>query len=234
MEPRARGEEVATEVRWLAVAMVALISSSSDADCGTVRQPVVVELFHRPDCTSCLSALVNLDALADAPGVIALSFDVTDTEAGDGKPIFGARQRDRARAPRRSPIATPQTIINGRLAADGRSRKELDRAIATQASIGPSITFGGGDAIVAAGRVADPATVWLVTYKRRARSKAGEVSGETPPRRNVVGGLEALGQWTGSPARFRMRQYRWNDPNRGHAILVQQGVGGPIIAAKQF
>jgi hypothetical protein len=84
----------------------------------------------------------------------------------------------------------------------------------------------------AAARVA--ATVWLVRYDPRVQNvpiRAGENGGRTLPHRNIVRELVPLGTWLGAPVRFALPPAA--PPLRG-AILVQEGKGGPILAATRI
>ena len=88
---------------------------------------------------------------------------------------------------------------------------------------------------IAAGKAAARATVWLVRYDPRVRNVRvgrGENGGRTLPHRNIVTGLRALGTWTGGTATFAQPAYK--DDRQRSAVLVQQGEGGPIIAASKL
>ena len=100
---------------------------------------------------------------------------------------------------------------------------------------GPAIAVEGKRVRIAAGRADAPATVWLVRYDPRVRNVSigrGENSGRVLPHRNVVTGLRVIGTWNGAAAVFDQPIYR--DANERSAILVQQGTGGRIIAAKRL
>lgn len=229
-------------MKCLPIAMCAVLLPGA-AMAADARHPTVVELFQSQGCSSCPPALANVNALADRPDVLALTFAVTywdklgwkDTFA---RPAFTQRQWDYAHAAARAQVATPQTIIDGRTAINGGNRQELLRTIAaTHRDEGPAIMVKGGAAIVGAGRSAAPATVWLVDYDPRTIQvaiRAGENGGKTLPHRNIVRGLSPLGTWTGKAASYPLPQYRFSDPNRRLAVMVQQGRGGPIIAASRL
>lgn len=204
--------------------------------------PIVVELFQSQGCSSCPPANVNVNALAAArPDVIALSFAVTywdqlgwkDTFA---QPAFTERQRAYQRSGRSDGVYTPQVVINGRRALVGTNRGQLDTAVAAVGPLigGPKITRDTGGVTVGAG-AAGSATVLLVTYDPRERAvpvKAGENTGRTLPHRDIVTDLRAAGTWTGKPLHVAVAAPK--DPALRTAVLVQQGVGGPIIAAARL
>src|SRR5882757_4787911 len=91
--------------------------------------PTVVELFQSQGCSSCPPAIANVNALADRPDILALSFSVTywdylgwkDTFA---QQAFTARQRDYARG-LHGEVYTPQVVINGRAGLVGIDRAGL-------------------------------------------------------------------------------------------------------------
>lgn len=203
--------------------------------------PVVVELYQSQGCSSCPPADANVNAIADRPGILALNFAVTywdylgwkDVFA---KPAFTARQWDYARASGRGEVSTPQVIVNGRTAVVGANAATLAAAIRDNArgAGGPAITANDGRVTIGGATAASTATVWLVRYDPRTIAvpiKAGENSGRTLDHRNIVRSLDALGIWRGSAASFAVPV---GNPLYRSAILVQQGRGGPIIAAARI
>ena len=221
-----------------AFACIALIAAAPAGAADPIH-PAVVELFQSQGCSSCPPADLVVNALADRPDVLALSFAVTywdrlgwkDTF---GHPAFTRRQWDYANAARRGNVATPQVVINGRGVVTGNRRAELDAAISRndRGTGGPTIAGDGRTAMVGTGK--GRATVWLVRYDPRTITvpiRAGENGGRTIPHRNVVRQLAVLGQWNG-----RAAQYAIPPVPRGlaTALLVQAGTGGPIIAARKL
>jgi hypothetical protein len=202
------------------------------------KPPVVVELYQSQGCSSCPPADLNINALADRADLLALSFSVTywdqlgwkDTFAKDA---FTARQYDYAKGFKRSQVATPQVVINGRSDLVGNNRAQLDAAIAKATPLaGPALAVSGGKVSVAAGAAPAEAEVWLVRYDPRVQQVAvrrGENAGKTLPHRNIVKELIRLGPWTGQAASFALPAT--SDPNLKTAILVQARRGGPILAA---
>ena len=75
----------------------------------------------------------------------------------------------------------------------------------------------------------------LISYDPRAAEvpiSAGENNGRTLPHRNIVHDLTDLGEWKGSELKLQLPPLA--DPNYKFAVLLQQGPGGPIIAARKF
>jgi hypothetical protein len=220
----------------LFAASLGLIPAAADA------QPTVVELFQSQGCSSCPPADLNLNAIADRPGVIALSFAVTywdrlgwkDTFAN---PRFTTRQWAYARGLRHSNVATPQIVINGRRDLVGDNARELDAAVrAAGEPAGASLTVTRGQVSVGAGPAPGRgADVWLVRYDPRVQWVAvrrGENGGKTLPHRDIVRQLVRLGGWFGTARSFPI-------PGAGGhglktAILVQASDGGPILAAARL
>ena len=206
--------------------------------------PTVIELYQSQGCSSCPPANANLNVLAGRPELLALSFAVTYWDRLGWKdsfaqPVFTQRQWDYARAGGRAQVATPQMIVNGRAVVNGGDLAAVRRTLARadRGTGGPALVASGGTIRIGAGRTAAPATVWLVHYDPRTIAvpiRAGENGGRTLPHRNVVRSLVPLGTWTGAPASFALPQYRWADPNRRLAVLVQAGKGGPIVAATRL
>ena len=227
--------------RWPALAIPAILALFAAPATADVGHPTVVELYQSQGCSSCPPADAVLNALADRADVLALNFAVTywdDLGWKDSfaQPAFTRRQWDYARRGGRASVATPQVIVNGTGVLTGSRRADVDTAIDRYALHvpGPSLGVEGGKARIGGGRQASPATLWLVRYDPRTIAVpigAGENAGRTLPHRNVVRGLVALGNWHGGPATFALPVL---DGGLANALLLQRGVGGPIVAALKF
>jgi hypothetical protein len=217
----------------------AAFAAASPAAAADVAHPAVVELYQSQGCSSCPPADLVLNSLADRGDVLALSFAVTywdqlgwkDTFA---RPAFTHRQWDYARRAGRTNVATPQVIVNGRGVLAGNRRADVDAAITQfdRGTSGPSSNASGGTLDIGAGRGA--ATIWLVRYDPRTIAvpiRAGENGGRTLPHRNVVRQLTALGRWSGRPVHIGLPP---TSPGLASAVLLQSGVGGPIIASRRL
>ena len=216
-------------------------SPSKLAAVGSPAAPVVVELFQSQGCSSCPPANANVNAIADRPGVLALSFAVTYWDQLGWKdrfatPAYTARQWDYAHRAGRPQVATPQVIVNGGPTVVGSNRQQLDQLIAQQgpAHGGPALSAADGRVHVAASR-GPTSTVWLVRYDPKVREvpiAAGENGGRTLPHRDIVRQLVQLGEWSGRAVDFAIPAA--SEPNLATAVLVQQGTGGPITAARKL
>jgi hypothetical protein len=202
-------------------------------------RPVVVELFQSQGCSSCPPANADLNAIADRPDVLALSFGVTywdqlgwkDTFA---KPQFTARQWAYAKGFNRHNVATPELVIDGRKDILGADRQALDAAVKSAArSQAVSLSLVAGKVEIGAGaKPAKAADVWLVRYDPRTVQvsiRRGENGGKTLPHRNIVRELVRLGGWSGQAQSYTAPPPA--DPALKTAILVQGAGGGPILAA---
>jgi hypothetical protein len=213
--------------------------AKTKATTATPANPIVVELYQSQGCSSCPPANAALNAVADQPGVIALSFAVTYWDRLGWKDVFGdkaytQRQYDYAHALGNANVYTPQIIINGKAAITGIKRGELAQNIAS------SLPISGGPAIeivrdtVTIGKGVGPANVWLVRYDPRTHDvaiRSGENSGRTLPHKNIVRTLSKLGEWDGSSKAFKLPKS--SDDQLNSVILVQRRGAGPIIGAKK-
>ncbi|MGY2733756.1 DUF1223 domain-containing protein [Sphingomonas sp. UYP23] len=219
--------------------VAALESSRGAVQPATSRHggPVLVELYQSQGCSSCPPADANVNALADRPDVVALSFGVTywdslgwrDTFAS---PQFTERQWDFARFNHRGNVATPQVWINGNRTIVGNDRTELDTAIRAASAEGPALAIRDGNLAIAAGRSpARGADVWVANFDPRTVQvaiRAGENGGRTIPHRNIVRRLTMVGHWTGAAVKYAVPSAA---PGLSTAVFLQAGRGGPVIAA---
>jgi hypothetical protein len=205
----------------------------------SAAQPAVIELYQSQGCSSCPPALAVLDELAKRPDVLALNFAVTYWDQLGwkdqfAKPEFTARQWDFARAGGRGNVQTPQLIVNGRAAVLGSRKAEVEAAIVANARApGPKLTVAGDALTIGAGKRAN-ATVWIVDYDPRRIAvpiRAGENGGRTLVHTDVVRRLTSIGAWTGTSARYSLPA---SASGLKRAVLVQDGKGGPIIAAERL
>ncbi len=204
----------------------------------TTANPIVVELYQSQGCSSCPPANAALNAVADQPGVIALSFAVTYWDRLGWKDIFAdkaytQRQYDYAHALGNANVATPQIIINGKTVITGIKSGELSKSIAAARPVsgGPPMTYGKNGVTIGAG--SGSANVWLVRYDPRSNNvaiRSGENTGRNLPHKNIVRSLVKLGEWKGTSVTFKLPAAA--DGPLKTAILVQQSRAGAIIAAK--
>lgn len=228
-------------MRHLLSAVLLASSAAAPAAPAPDSPAVVVELFQSQGCSSCPPADMVLNELAGRPDVIALNFAVTywdylGWKDSFAQPAFTQRQWDYAKAGGRNNVATPQMIVNGRVALLGSRRGEVDLAINRSRSLKPEpvIRVSGNRIDIGAGKPDTVATLWLVRYDPRAIAvpiKAGENGGRTIVHKNVVRELTALGSWNGSGAHYIVPK---GNAGLERALILQAGRGGPVIAARRI
>lgn len=218
-----------------AVCVTASVSYGASSD---RRSPTVVELFTSQGCSSCPPANANLIKLSKRDDVLALSFAVTYWDYLGWKDIFDKQEfTDRQvayEAPlRQSGPYTPQMVVNGTRTVVGNDLSEVTQLLATVSPLkGLSIALSQSGARIGGGEAPrSAADVWLIRYDPNLINvpiARGENAGNTLPHTHVVHALKHLGQWDGKPIAFDFPKA----PDKLRtAILVQQQLGGPILAA---
>jgi hypothetical protein len=201
---------------------------------------IIVELFQSQGCSSCPPANAALNAIADQPNIIALSFAVTYWDRLGWKdsfanPVFTDRQYAYSAALGNKGVYTPQVVLNGARDIVGNGKGELAAAIAKTSPLSDALPISADGKNVSVGAGKGKGTVWLVRYDPRSQQvavKTGENAGRTLPHKNIVRQLAKLGSWSGTAASYAL-------PPRAHAglktvILVHSGNAGPILAAKSL
>ena len=206
----------------------------------TADTPIVVELYQSQGCSSCPPANAAVNAVADQPGIIALSFAVTYWDRLGWKDVFAdksytQRQYDYAHALGNPNVYTPQIVINGKTALTGIRKGELSTALRSAKPIadGPKVEILPDAVRVGAGT--GTANIWLVSYDPRIQNvaiRSGENSGRTLPHKNIVRSLTKLGVWSGSST--QLKRPMTSQKGLKNVVLVQRQGAGPIIAAKTF
>ncbi|MNK19204.1 hypothetical protein D3C87_374230 [compost metagenome] len=206
-------------------------------------QPVVVELFTAQGCSGCPDANRSLEAVADEPGVIALTYGVgywdylgwSDTFA---KPEFAARQQAYRQALKLRNVSTPQVVVDGRRHLSGARSPELQAAIDAEAAARlhpPEIEFREtGDRVgVGSGRPpAGGAEILAVVYQpglQTVEVRQGDNRGQAVRHVNVVREIRRLGDWTGRPVLFALPADSASEDNV--VVLVQAKTDRRILSA---
>src|SRR5262249_17135831 len=124
------------------------------ASAGSLKRPVLVELFTSQGCNSCPPADELLGRLADRPNVIALSLPVTYWDMLGWKDALATdantrRQKAYAQFMGRGGVYTPQIIVDGVSDVVGSREGDVDAAIARrQAEI--EVSLAKSEALLAA------------------------------------------------------------------------------------
>lgn len=225
-----------------AVLMAASVAAGSSAQPAGVRapdedavpaEPVVIELFTAQGCAGCPEANGRVEAIADQPGVIALTYavdywDYLGWEDTFARPEFAQRQRAYRRPLKLRAVGTPQVVIDGRRQVPGAQEAALKAAVEEEAArrvFPPEIEFRAtGDSVgVGSGRApAGGAEVVAVIYRPGPQSVeigSGDNRGQTVRQINVVRAVRSLGAWTGRPALYALPDSL--GPGEAVAVLVQ-------------
>lgn len=207
----------------------------------------VVELFTSQGCNSCPPADKYLSELAKRDDILVLSWNVEywdylgwkDTLALPGN---SDRQRAYNRQLGRPGVYTPEMVIQGMFQAPGTDRRSVEKKIKKARKIsGHHLDIAVIDAHetltvrVGAGGMSDhgmPCDISLVKYEKSHTIpiRSGENNGAELTYTNVVTGVESLGAWQGGVVELQIDKSTLSP--EGNAILIQEGEGGPLLAAR--
>jgi hypothetical protein len=169
----------------LSLGLSAVLLLGGAAIAGSMKRPVIVELYTSQGCNSCPPADELLGRLADRPNVIAMSLPVTywdmlgwkDTLASDENT---RRQKAYASYMGRGGVYTPQIIVDGVSDVVGSRESDVDAAIARrEAEI--EVSEARVEAQVAAreaAAAAHEAAIEARIAREEARSEASEERAE--------------------------------------------------------
>jgi len=239
---------VATAAAGLMTAGATLPSEPQPTDARPVSRvvraaPVVLELFTAQGCAGCSDADRMVEAVADTPGVIVLTYGVdywdylgwADTFA---RPEFAARQHAYRQALRLRSVSTPQVVIDGHRQVSGARSPELQTAIdeeSVRRDFPPEIEFrAAGDRVgIGSGRPPEGgAEVVAVTYTPGLQSvqiDRGDNRGQTVRQLNVVRDVTRLGDWTGRSTLFALPSV--SDDGDEVVVLLQARADHRILTA---
>lgn len=207
--------------------------------------PVVVELFTSQGCSSCPPADALLGELADHPGVIALSLHIDYWDYIGWKDPFAnaaltARQRHYARRMGLRYVYTPQMVVDGTTDVAGLRRSQVVKAVEKAAKQRKAVKVrfepaDGGKIVVPAGHAPEGgAAVWLAIYDSEHETAVarGENAGRKIKNYRVVRELVQIGSWHGEALEIPFDMAAAAAQGRdGCAVIVQQGLTGPILGA---
>lgn len=214
----------------------------------TTPTPVVLELFTAEGCASCLAADANLGDWAGRRSVLVLTYHVDywdyigwrDMKAD---PAFAQRQLGYVTAFGRNMVYTPQLIVGGSDESLGTDRDRLAVILSNSRYIAGMAPLrllrdqqGRVFADLPMASLSKPATVWLISYRRKVETDilAGENAGHHVSAVNVVRAVRQIGQWAGDAERLPVpvdRQAGGEIPADAMAVIANQAEYGPVIAA---
>lgn len=232
--------QLLTAMLWLGGANVV------QAQTPLVQTPPVLELFTSQGCSSCPAADAIFKTYAARDDIIALSMSVDywdylgwkDTLAS---PKFSKRQRAYAKTRADGQVYTPQAIVNGRDHVVGSSKSEIEAALKVNAArpraVSMSAFLDKGTVTIEIAQSSDAgteSTIWLAVVQAEAQIdvKAGENRGRKLTYYNVVRDIVPAGMWSGPATSIRQPASALaTGTNQRFAVILQQGSGGPIVAA---
>lgn len=218
-----------------------------------VKADPVIELFTSHGCYSCPPAEALLsELLEEHDSIIALEFHVDywnslihgssgSWEDPFSKPAYSMRQRsyNGRNLDGRSGVFTPQAVINGRYAAVGSNRSNVEAALKAPFVSDVSVSIEKVDEQwqvsvnnKTANAEAAEAAVWLVRFYKSKTTDitSGENKGLVLENHNVVFSMDSLGSVPKSDS-VTLSAAVDSDPNIGCAVLIQDQFHSPILAA---
>jgi len=206
---------------------------------------VVVELYTSQGCNSCPPADAALAEISKRDDVIALSLHVDYWDYIGWRDTFAQRQFGQRQAAYRdawhkSVVYTPQMVVQGGHEVEGSRPRNLAATITAAQETDPPIKVTverqGGmlKCRIEPGPKPVAGTIWIAKYTKSATVEItrGENAGRNITYANVVTSLNRIGSWAGSePDEVAMPQ---PEPGEGVAIWIQDGEGGPILAAAKI
>ena len=210
---------------------------------------VVVELFTSQGCMACPPADKILAKLAMEKDVLALSWPVDYWDYLGWKDTFATaanteRQADYNQSMGKNGVFTPQVVINGRTQAVGSRENEvraLIEKLKADGTLNLEVELSGDRQNlvigVDAGLTEIAATLWLVMYdtEQMVDIRYGDNRGRSLSYAHIVRGAQSLGQWTGDEMRVPIDMDFLAEVGADCiAVLVQEGVAGPILGAAKL
>ena len=220
-----------------ALCMAVMLAAQARA----VDRPTVIELFTAQGCSSCPPAEAALGVLAQRPDVLALAFHVDywdDVGWPDHfqLPTSARRQAQYVRRLKLPVAATPQMIVNGRLALQGSNQDRLNTLL-REASAGEPIQLAlAGQVLtidVPALTSGETCDVILVSYLPQATThvRRGENAGRDLKEYNIVRSLRVLGSPGPRGAHWQLSRQSLPPDAERVAVWLQEAGQGPIIGA---
>ncbi|ETN44144.1 uncharacterized protein HMPREF1541_10694 [Cyphellophora europaea CBS 101466] len=208
----------------------------------------IVEFFMSQGCEACPAAipLIHKSAMANN-NVLLLTYNVTyfnnrtgwtDTKSNT---LWDARQAAYSKRWSRTAAFTPQVIIDG--IADGTGAKEGDfnsiLSNAIEARNNSPLAVGMEKVDNRRLKIASETVetevydVVVISYEARAevvKVGKGPNKGKKLEHRNVVREVVKIEEWAGGPKVLELLEMPEGNALQ-HVVVLQQGVGGPIVAA---
>jgi hypothetical protein len=237
--------------------------SREQANSNTAHPLSVVEFFQSQGCNSCPPTNANLlratsSATSLPPDTIFLTYHVTYWDYLGWKDTFGnsafdSRQRDYVRGLGLRNAFTPQVVVNGRASGVGNTKAGLERVLKEGGAgqLAPAVTVAlahnsnkSSEDLIAIVSWRNPAAglghdldVWEVRYdpsEVNVAIECGENENEVLPHKNVVKSIQKVGVVKGDGNDAGVLLLRRNRDGLEGVVIVQERVGGPILAAAKI
>ena len=215
---------------------------------------ILLELYTSQGCSSCPAADALLPTFIARDDVIALSLSVDYWDYLGWRDTFGQakftkRQHSYARQFRVGHVYTPQVVVDGRSHHNGADESAIEKMIEQRRAArakNPPVDLGvkssDGTLVITVGSMKNApsskkATLWmaLVSKKESVKIRRGENRGESLIYHNVVRKLTPIGHWSGEQMTVKLPKKHIMQRNTdGCVILLQDGDGGPIVAAVEM
>jgi hypothetical protein len=232
----------------IAFAALSVAGGADSAPPAVAPHPVAVELFTAQGCSACPPADAVLVRLSADPNVVAISRPVTywdDSGWRDTLAKPGNTALQKSYTKREIPGGgnyTPQSVIQGRYGVVGGDEAKLRGTIAaatrmSEPGVGISPMPDGGRVVTLSGKPAQEARLLVVALRQRAvvEVRSGENGGRVLRFANILMGERNVGSWSGGSVRIAVPAdaFQVKGADR-YALLVREGAGGPILAARYF
>lgn len=204
---------------WIVFGVPQTSTQTSAGKAGSIRTPVVVELFTSEGCSSCppadaLLAKLYEDQPVDGADIVALEVHVDYWDELGWKDPFSSfewtlRQKEYAAAFRNGSVYTPQMVVDGQAEFVGSRRRQSEKEISdgarrakTQVRLTPDGPGADGTpqfsvrvGKLTGGTAGDLAEVWLAVAENNLQSAVtrGENAGEHLRHTSVLRALRKIG-----------------------------------------
>ncbi len=215
---------------------------------------ILLELYTSQGCSSCPSADALLPGFIAQDDIIALSmsvdyWDYLGWRDTFGQAMFTKRQHSYAKQFGVGHVYTPQIVVDGRSHHNGADKNSIEKMIerrrvarAQNPPVELDVKTQDGTLVITVGgsqkaRPQKKATLWmaLISKKESVKVRRGENRGEILTYHNVVRKLTPIGHWSGEKMTVKLPKKHLMPGNTdGCVILLQDGDGGPIVAAVEM
>jgi hypothetical protein len=211
----------------------------------------IVELYQSQGCASCAPAIPKIqDAVAKDSNTLLLTYDVTYFDGPAGwKDTFGSNQwdnRQKAYVKRwdRTGLFTPQVVVDGIADGTGAENGDVDGIVAAARSLKTQMSWNIVLGVAEAGlRIdsdraeAEVHDVLMIRYEptlQTVKVGKGPNKGKKVKHVNQVMQIVKVAEWSGGNLDISLLEMAsMGEDGLETVAVVQQGAGGPIVAAQK-